>query len=71
VLPLLVIVGAIAALLYGLGRIALTISAESGSARERADRAERDLDVAKRQGEIIAENRGTEDAASTLDRGEF
>lgn len=44
---------------------------DAGRAAERADRAEADLAVAKRQGEIMAEQRTREDVAKRLRDGSF
>ena len=44
---------------------------DAGRGEARAERAEADLRIAKRQGEIMIEQRTSEDAAQRLDRGDF
>jgi hypothetical protein len=57
--------------LVGIAALVIRNLREGGADKGRADRAEQDLIVAKKQGEIIAEQRTTEDAASCLDSGAF
>ncbi len=42
-----------------------------GATQERAKETARDLEIAKRQGSVMAEHRGRDDAADRLDQGEF
>jgi hypothetical protein len=65
------LIGIVGAVLYGLGRLALMLIREGGGAQARADRAEADLTVAKKQAEIMADDRSEEDAATRLDDGSF
>jgi hypothetical protein len=68
-----IVVGAVVAgaAFYALMRYLSNQLKESGRSAERARRAESDLSVAKRQGEIMTEERSVEDVANDLDRGEF
>lgn len=44
---------------------------ESGASAYRADRAEAEVAVTKKQGDVIAEQRTVDDAAKRLDSGDF
>ena len=57
--------------LVGIAALVIRNLREGGADEGRADRAEQDLIVAKKQVEIIAEQMTTEDAASRLDSGAF
>ncbi|MDP3554816.1 hypothetical protein [Methylocystis sp.] len=64
----LVVVGGV---LYALRRFVYGKIAEGGAAAARAERAQADLAVAKRQGEIMAQHKDVEDVAKDLDAGGF
>lgn len=57
--------------IYALRRYLYGRIAEGGAAADRAERAEADLAVAKRQGEIMAEQKDVKDVADDLDAGRF
>jgi hypothetical protein len=57
--------------IYALRRFVYGKIAEAGAATERAKRAQADLAVAKRQGEIMAQHKDIEDVAKDLDDGRF
>lgn len=57
--------------IYALRRYVYGKIADGGAAAYRAERAEADLSLAKRQGEIMTEQREVGDVADDLDRGEF
>jgi hypothetical protein len=59
------------AVLYGLGRALLTELLRGGQNAERAQRAERDLDAARRQAEVMLEKKEPQDVANDLDAGDF
>lgn len=59
-LVLLVIVGLVVRALVNAGR-----------EQERADRADADAKITKRQGEVMAEDRTVDDASKRLDAGTF
>ncbi|NUJ79338.1 hypothetical protein HUN39_04700 [Methylocystis sp. FS] len=56
---------------YALRRYVYGKLAEGGAAAERATRAQADLAVAKRQGEIMAQHKDVENVAKDLDAGGF
>lgn len=64
-------IGVSGLILYAAFRALLAALARSGRDAERAMRAEADLAIAKRQGEIIAEQRTSDDVAKRLDGGDF
>lgn len=64
----LIVAGAV---VYLLRRHLYDMLAAGGGAAERARRAEKDLAVTKKQGEIMVENRSVDDVADDLDRGAF
>lgn len=72
-IPLIIVAVVVVAgvVIYALRRYVYQQLQEGGGAAERADRAEADLAVAKRQGEIMAEQRDVEDVAKDLDDGSF
>jgi len=47
------------------------VQRELGAAKVQVEMLERQTEIAKKQGEIVAENRTPEDAAKALDRGVF
>jgi hypothetical protein len=57
--------------IYALRRFVYGRIADGGAAAYRAERAEANLAVAKRQGEIMAEQKDVEDVAKDLDAGNF
>jgi hypothetical protein len=67
----LALVAAAGLVLYGLGRAALGAARLAGRESQRAERAEADAALTKRQSEIMLEDRTTEDAKHSLDRGDF
>jgi hypothetical protein len=67
----LALIGVMAAVAYGLGRLTLMLIRDGGGAQARADRAEADLAVTKKQADVMAEDRSEEDAATRLDDGSF
>ncbi len=72
-LPFIVMAGLVVAggVFYALRRYLYRQLEESGGAAERARRAEFDLSVAKRQGDVMAEQKEPEDVAKDLDNGVF
>lgn len=56
---------------YALRRYVYDKLVQDGGAIERARRAEADLALARRQGEIMAEQKDVEDVAKDLDAGRF
>lgn len=71
VLIAIVAVIVVGAVVYLLRRYDYRQIASGGAAAERAEHAEADLEVAKRQGEIMAERRDVKDVADDLDAGRF
>ncbi len=63
-----IVAGAVA---YLLRRFVYGKIADGGGAAERAERAEQDLAVAKKQSDIMAKDRSVEDVANDLDGGRF
>ncbi len=57
--------------IYALRRFVYGRIAAGGAAADRAARAEADLEVAQRQGEIMAEQKDVKDVADDLDAGRF
>lgn len=56
---------------YAARRFIIGSVRQSGRDAERAERAEADLRVAQKQGEVMLEQRSAEDAANRLSRGDF
>jgi uncharacterized membrane-anchored protein len=71
--PLIIVAVVVVAggVIYALRRYVYQQLQEGGGAAERARRAEADLSVAKRQGEIMAQQKDIEDVAKDLDDGRF
>jgi uncharacterized membrane-anchored protein len=71
--PLIIVAVVVVAggVIYALRRYVYQKLQEGGGAAERARRAEADLSVAKRQGEIMAQQKDIEDVAKDLDDGRF
>lgn len=70
-LTTIVVVGAIAVVLYGLGRVVIASLKQGGAAEAERDEERRDRETARRQAEIMLENKDAEDVARDLDSGEF
>lgn len=72
-IPLIIVAVVVVAggVIYALRRYVYQQLQEGGGAAERARHAESDLSVAKRQGEIMVEQRDVEDVAKDLDDGRF
>ena len=68
---ILAAIAAVAVVAYGVARARIASQKQAGRDAERADRAQADLAVAKKQGSIIAEQRTKNDAADRLDSGDF
>lgn len=64
------VLGALA-VLYLLGRAVIEKIVLAGKADERANQAEADLALAKKQGEIMTRDEDREDTARSLDDGSF
>jgi hypothetical protein len=63
--------GVLGAVLYGFGRSFIGGLREGGRDAARAERARADLRAARRQGEIMVEQRSVDDVAKDLDAGRF
>ncbi len=59
------------AVLFGLGALIIWLLRQAGKDAAEAKQAEADLALAKKQAEIMAEQRTQEDAITRLDRGTF
>ncbi|MFA7308434.1 MAG: hypothetical protein WC026_17390 [Hyphomicrobium sp.] len=68
-----IVVGAVVAgaAFYALMRYLSNQLKESGKSAERAAQAEADLDIAKKQGEVMVRDENREDTAKSLDDGTF
>lgn len=62
---------AAAIVLYLLGRVVIAMIKSSGAVEIERDEAKRDREDARRQAEIMLENKNAEDVARDLDSGEF
>ncbi|QGM46720.1 hypothetical protein [Methylocystis heyeri] len=56
---------------YALGRAVMDALGKAGSEKERADRAEADASTAKRQGQIMAQQKDLSDVEDDLRNGRF
>ena len=65
------VVLAAAAVFYGLGHALLARLTQAGSDAERARRLQADLDTAREQGRIMAQQRTADDVADDLEQGRF
>lgn len=65
------IVAAIGAVAYALGRAVLVRLGAAGAEAEKARRTEADLRASKLQAEIMAQRRSAENVAEDLDHGRF
>jgi hypothetical protein len=65
------IAGIVGAVLYSLGALALRMIQESGAASERAKEAVKAASITKKQAEIIAQPKTTDETISDLDNGRF
>jgi len=66
-----IIIGVLGAVLYGLGRSWIAGFRQGGYDEAKADEARRDLELARKQAEVLAQMRSASDAADDLDRGDF
>lgn len=65
------VIGVIAAVLYSLGSLMIKEIKNSGDASRRALEAEKDAEIAKKQAEILAQPKTTDETISDLDNGRF
>ncbi len=64
-------VAGVLAVVYLLGRAIIEKIVLAGKSEERANQAEADLDLSRRQGEIMTRDEDRDDTARSLDDGSF
>jgi hypothetical protein len=67
----LFLICAVAALIFGLGWLASMWARAAGRSEAQSAIAKQDVELVKKQGDVLAEKRTVEDAARRLDDGNF